>query len=234
MKPKDTNSDGRPSLEREKVVTVALELLDEVGFEGLTLRKLAERLHVKAAALYWHFENKQDLVDQLAGRIFEEEFRSKSGDEEARQKAFEQADWRTVLLMMGKGMRSALRRHRDGAVVVVNANLAQSKSFRGRAMMMQKLIDEGFDMELVFSSMFAVVRFTLGCVFEEQADPRSRQEQVTIHKRRMDEIIAECPGLATRLRNMPDGLLYDADRQFETGLNVILDGIEQQLARLPR
>lgn len=228
MKPKDTHAD-RPSLERDKVVTVALELLNEVGFEGLTLRKLADRLHVKAAALYWHFENKQDLVDQVALRIIEDEFRSGSARS---PEEFSNATWRDVLELMGRGMRNALRRHRDGALVVANANLANSKSFKGRAMMFQKLLNEGFDMPLVFSSMFSVVRYTLGCVFEEQADPRSHADIRKMYIARQQELLKECPELADKLKNISaDEAFMSADFQFERGLKIILDGIEAQLAK---
>jgi len=50
-------------LERDLVVNTALKLLDEVGLDGLTLRKLAAELGVQAPALYWHFKNKQALLD---------------------------------------------------------------------------------------------------------------------------------------------------------------------------
>jgi AcrR family transcriptional regulator len=229
MTSKETHADNRPSLEREKVVTVALELLNEVGFEGLTVRKLAERLNVKAAALYWHFENKQDLIDQVAAKIIEDEFKSESSLD---REAFAEADWRTVLANMGHGMRNALRRHRDGALVVANADLARSKSFKGRATMIEKLLDEGFDTELIFSAMFSVGRFTLGCVFEEQAEPHPGNDMRQLHKQRMSEVLGERPALTGRITEIDSELLYNPDRQFERGLQVILDGIGQQIARI--
>ena len=54
------------ALKREQVVRVALPLLDEVGLDGLTVRRLAERLGVQNPALYWHFKNKQALLDAMA------------------------------------------------------------------------------------------------------------------------------------------------------------------------
>src|SRR5215510_10070741 len=53
-------------LDRETVVREALEQLDEVGLEGLTLRRIAKTLGVQAPALYWHFRNKQELLDEMA------------------------------------------------------------------------------------------------------------------------------------------------------------------------
>src|ERR1700742_1611977 len=59
-------------LERGKVVSAALRLLDEVGRDGLTTRRLAEDLGVRGPALYWHFENKQALTDAMAYQILAE------------------------------------------------------------------------------------------------------------------------------------------------------------------
>src|SRR5215208_2930307 len=59
-------------LGREEVVGAALGLLDEVGLDGLTTRRLAERLGVRVGALYWHVSSKQELLAAVADRIMEE------------------------------------------------------------------------------------------------------------------------------------------------------------------
>ncbi len=41
-------------LDKSKVINSALELLNEVGIEGLTTRKLAQKLGVEQPTLYWH------------------------------------------------------------------------------------------------------------------------------------------------------------------------------------
>ncbi|EBR7419052.1 TetR family transcriptional regulator, partial [Salmonella enterica] len=50
-------------LDKGTVIAAALELLNEVGMDSLTTRKLAERLKVQQPALYWHFQNKRALLD---------------------------------------------------------------------------------------------------------------------------------------------------------------------------
>lgn len=231
MKPKDSPKPHRPTpgLEREKVVTVALELLEEVGFEGLTLRKLADKLHVKAAALYWHFENKQDLIDKIAERIIEQEFVAQS---EADVVAFKHADWRQVLTTMGHGMRNALRRHRDGALLIANADLARSKTFKGRGIMIEKLLDEGFPMPLVFAAMFTVGRFTLGCVFEEQADPRAKVNMEQAYSERLHDALQERPEIGKMLSELGDEKFMNPDYQYDMGLQIVLDGVEARLSKL--
>nr|QWP89370.1 Nucleoid occlusion factor SlmA [Escherichia coli] len=59
-------------LQPNTVIRAALDLLNEVGVDGLTTRKLAERLGVQQPALYWHFRNKRALLDALAEAMLAE------------------------------------------------------------------------------------------------------------------------------------------------------------------
>ncbi|GAA2595009.1 MULTISPECIES: TetR/AcrR family transcriptional regulator [Streptomyces] len=49
-------------LSRERIVGVAVELLDTVGERGLTFRALAERLATGPGAIYWHITGKAELL----------------------------------------------------------------------------------------------------------------------------------------------------------------------------
>src|SRR6266540_7463410 len=42
------------ALDKDRIVAEAVALLDEGGLDGVTLRKLAQRLGVQAPTLYWH------------------------------------------------------------------------------------------------------------------------------------------------------------------------------------
>jgi AcrR family transcriptional regulator len=63
-------SEERARLSRETVVDGALALTDAEGLEGLTIRRLATHLGVTPMALYWHFKNKDQLLDGLADRLW--------------------------------------------------------------------------------------------------------------------------------------------------------------------
>ena len=56
---------GRRSDTRERIQQVALDLFVEQGYEGTSLREIAERLDVTKAALYYHFRTKEDIVSSL-------------------------------------------------------------------------------------------------------------------------------------------------------------------------
>jgi len=164
-----------PNLEPEKVLLAASHLLDEVGFAGLTLRRLADKLGVKAAALYWHFNNKQDLVDQLAAAIVDDEFQKVKPD-------MDKADWRGVLLLTGTGLREALQRYRDGALTIASSDLTQTKAMDSQRYIVTRLQAEGFTPELAARALFCVTRYTLGCVLEEQVEARHPEGRVSFEE----------------------------------------------------
>jgi AcrR family transcriptional regulator len=59
-------------LTREAIVSVARRLLSELGFEQMSLRRLATELGVTAPALYAHVDDKNDLLAALADAGFRE------------------------------------------------------------------------------------------------------------------------------------------------------------------
>jgi len=56
---------------RERILDVALDLFIEQGFDGTSLRQIAEQLGVTKAALYYHFESKDDILLALHMRLHE-------------------------------------------------------------------------------------------------------------------------------------------------------------------
>lgn len=50
---------------RTRILETALELFSEHGFEGSSLRQIADRLDVTKAALYYHFRSKDELLEAL-------------------------------------------------------------------------------------------------------------------------------------------------------------------------
>src|SRR5215831_3232777 len=55
---------------RARIQQVAVELFTEHGYEGTSLREIAERLDVTKAALYYHFKSKEDIVRSLVEDYF--------------------------------------------------------------------------------------------------------------------------------------------------------------------
>lgn len=100
----------RRPLDQAQVVQAALALLDEVGLDELTMRRLAGQLGVKAASLYRHVHNKDELLallgDEISGEIPEP---SGSGS------------WQEQLTEIAWNVRRGLLAHRDAARVLANS-----------------------------------------------------------------------------------------------------------------
>lgn len=62
----------RSALTREAIVTAALRVLDEVGLERFTMRRVADEVGTGAATLYWHVTGKEQLIHLLLDRVMGE------------------------------------------------------------------------------------------------------------------------------------------------------------------
>jgi len=57
-------------LDASAVIDAAYEVVDHEGLDALTIRHLAGRLFVTPMALYWHFADKQALIDALVDQMW--------------------------------------------------------------------------------------------------------------------------------------------------------------------
>ncbi len=124
------------ALDRKIVIATALKLLDEVGLEALTLRRLAERLGVQAPAIYWHFKNKQDLLDEMATTVMR--------DESVRLKAKAHLKGKAWLRWYGRSVRRMLLGYRDGARMISGTRLTDPTLYESMEESLGKLRDAGF------------------------------------------------------------------------------------------
>lgn len=92
---------------RTEVLQAAIELLDEVGLDALTMRLLASRLGVRASALYRHYPSKQALLDAMVAHLVSPD-----------SLPLPDAPWDDLLRGAASGMRSVMLAHRDGARLI--------------------------------------------------------------------------------------------------------------------
>jgi TetR/AcrR family transcriptional regulator, tetracycline repressor protein len=66
-----TEKSSRPvtALSRDRIVKLAIDHADERGLEDVSMRKLAAELSVTPMALYWHFANRDALLDAMAEEV---------------------------------------------------------------------------------------------------------------------------------------------------------------------
>ncbi|GAA1108429.1 MULTISPECIES: TetR/AcrR family transcriptional regulator C-terminal domain-containing protein [Kitasatospora] len=211
--------DVAAKLERARVVDTALRLLDETGLEGLTLRRIATELDVKAPALYWHFANKQALLDEMATEMLRRMA--------AAEPPGPDADWRDWLLLTCRTLRRALLGHRDGAKVFSGTRLTDTGHAGRFEEQLRAFVRGGFTVDDAVEAYFTAYSFTVGFVIEEQAVhplPGERAPGYDLEERAR-AMGAEHPLAAAS----GTGLFEDFERRFERGLAVVVAGIEAVL-----
>lgn len=145
-------------LNRTDVVTAALAVLDEQGVENLTLRRIADRLEVKAPALYWHFSSKRDILDEVATELMRR----------AQPDGPSAADWRAELSDRAHRLRAVLRAHTDGARVFSGSKFTDVEVVRAGERPLRMLVDAGFPLRDAALAMSTLRDLVVGFVIEEQ------------------------------------------------------------------
>lgn len=59
----------QPKLDQDAIVSEAIRLLNDEGLDSISVRKLADRLGIKAPSLYWHIRDKNALLAAVNERI---------------------------------------------------------------------------------------------------------------------------------------------------------------------
>jgi TetR/AcrR family transcriptional regulator, tetracycline repressor protein len=212
-------------LDRPMMIAAALDLLDEFGLDGLTLRRLASRLDVQAPAIYWHFKNKQELLDEMASAVLRVGIRQLpvAGG----------VKWDKWAMAYGKGLRRILLLHRDGAKMVSGTRLTDNSLYAPMELALRTLAGAGFSSYLSLLALSTIYSYTVGFVIEEQAVcPRpGERDEFYGPQQRGQRVDADKFPLALKAG---DHLFSSFDRRFEDGLKLIVAGIAARKPAAPR
>jgi TetR/AcrR family tetracycline transcriptional repressor len=164
--------DGRRSrpgrgLSLDRIVTTALELVDEQGIGAATMRAVAARLGVRSMSLYRYVQDRDELFDAVVERIVNE----LADDPEVQLRPVD--GWRPYLTGMAHGVRRYARAHPHAFPLVatrpptapwVNPPL---RSLRWVEAMLSGLAAEGFSDEQVLFTYRTFNGFLLGYLLLE-------------------------------------------------------------------
>jgi AcrR family transcriptional regulator len=173
---------GRPrrpgrGLSLDRIVTVALDLVDEQGIGAATMRAVSSRLGVRSMSLYRYVRDRDELFDAVVERIVNE----LGDDPEVQLRPVE--GWRPYLTGMAHGVRRYARAHphafplvatRPPAAPWVNPPL---RSLRWVEAMLAGLAAEGFTDEQVLFTYRTFNSFLLGYLLLETSAMTLRDPQ---------------------------------------------------------
>jgi AcrR family transcriptional regulator len=215
----------RRPLDQAEVVRAALALLDEIGLDDLTMRRLADRLGVKAAALYRHVRNKEELLALL-------------GDEISAQIPFADPSggWRDQLTAMAWNVRRGLLAHRDAARVLANAPPVGPRRLRHIEAVLRAVRASGLSDSDAARAAYHLNNFVTEFAADEarfaayaSAIGSSRRKMFTEARRQFKSLpVEEYPTIVA----LAEHLTEDAqDTLFQFGIDMCLRGIQAMARR---
>ena len=213
-----TQSRPRIPLTRERVLQTALELADQGGLESLSMRKLGQALGVEAMAVYYHFANKERVLDGIVDLVFAEIELPQAG-----------AEWKPAMRQRAISVRDALLRHRWAIGLMESRTNPGPANLRHHDAVIGCLRAAGFDMaatataySLLDSYIYGFALTKMNLPFEDTSDIVEMSETML------------APFPPGEYQNLADFISeyamkpgYDYANEFEYGLDVILDGLER-------
>ncbi len=210
------------AITQDKVVRTAVRLLDDVGLEGLTLRRLGGELGVSAATLYWHVRDKRALLDLVAEAIVAEH-------RPAVRPAHGQPWWEWLSDSAWAQYR-ALVGHRDAALVVAG-NRPTENSLPAIEQVVGSLVEVGFPPREALESILIVGHFVLGSALEYQAEA-ARSAASTEADAALAGWLRDAQDLPNLVAAARTGPPPDPDSTFRHGLALIVAGLRARHTEL--
>ena len=205
--------ESRGHLTRSKIAEEALKLLDEVGLDGLSMRKLGAKLGVEAMSLYNHVKNKADLLDavheMLMGRLL------------GSLAATPEADWRLVARGMTSAFLETMKAHPQAIPLFASRSAIAPGSLVALDGAIGILMRAGFtpgQSLYAFQTLFALtIGHALFHYGPRGSDSYARAEEY-----------AKYPHLA-QIGMPASGADQDPDAEFAFGIQAVIDGLEFRL-----
>jgi AcrR family transcriptional regulator len=208
----------RAPLTRERVREAAIKLADQGGIESLSMRKLGQELGVEAMALYYHFANKDEVLDGIVDLVHSEIDLPATG-----------ADWKTAMRQRAISVREVLSRHRWAIGLMESRTNPGPANLRHHDAVIRSLRAAGFDIAMAAHAYSLLDSYIYGFALTKMNLPFDTSEEVAEVAQSMLQPfpLNEYPNLVEMLTEHVIKPGYDYGDEFEYGLDVILDGVER-------
>jgi len=200
------------------VLRTAVTLADEAGIEALTMRELGQRLGVEAMSLYNHVANKDDIEDGIV-EIVLAEIEEPPGE----------TDWRAALRRTAISSHEVFVRHRWACSLMMRRPRASPTRMSWMEAVLRTLRQAGFSADMTHHAYHALDSHITGFTLWLVSMPfESKEELVDLAEGFLREIPAdEYPYVVEHAHQHLEPASPDGKTEFEFGLDLILDGLEQ-------
>ena len=198
------------SLSRDRIVATAVELLDAQGLDGLTMRRLADRLGSGVMSLYWHVDNKEDVFDLALDSVL---------DYRGPPPTAEHQDWRGDVVHLLEDWRASMLHHPWSASLLPRRALGQN--ILGRLELLGNILSRAgvADTDLN-AAIWSLWNYVMGATITRASFDVSDEDRATA-QRRLEQLSGPYPTIGHSRLLLDD----DWDGAFRKGLGFLLDGL---------
>jgi len=201
---------GESPLSRERIVATAVDLLDAQGLDGLTMRRLADRLGSGVMSLYWHVDSKEDVFDLALDSVL---------DYRGPPEMAEPQNWRAEIVHMLEDWRAGMLRHPWSASLLPRRALGPN--ILGRLERMSKILSRaGVADADVNAAIWSLWNYVMGATVTRASFDLSDDDRAAAQQR----LTSERYPTIERSRLLLDN---DWDGAFRKGLDFLLDGLSR-------
>lgn len=204
-------------LTRDRIVTAALALIDEVGAEAFSVNALATRLHVRPSSLYNHISGKDELLVGVQEVI----------TDAIDSAMFATQPWAQAVTSWARSYRAAFVRHPRAIPLFATSPVAGAiRTMEMYERVIRGFADAGWSAERIIPAVVALESFILGSALDAAAptgllSPGEASEHVPQLSAAVDAYDRAAVASSTS----------GADLAFETGLTAMIAGLEALHAR---
>jgi AcrR family transcriptional regulator len=208
-------------VDRERTLAVALAVADAEGIGAVTMRRLGRELGVEAASLYHHVNGKDQILDGLVDVVAAEiELPDRS------------TEWREAISQRAHRTRTVLLRHPWAVSLMASRNTPGPATLGLLESGIRSFREGGFSIPAAAHAISTLDSYVHGFVLQEANLPfRDASQLATMTTAIMEAFPAAAfPYLfeLTVEHVLQPG--YDYGKEFEFGLDLILDGLERRLS----
>jgi AcrR family transcriptional regulator len=207
----------RGRLSRERVLDAAIKLADAGGLGSLSMRKLGHELGVEAMAIYYHFANKEQVLDGIVDLVFGEIELPEAG-----------TDWKAAMRHRAISVRDAMARHPWAIGMMESRRDPGPENLRHHDAVIGSLLAGGFDMKMAAHAYALLDGYIYGFALTHMNLPFGAGDEAAAMAESMVQPFepGAYPNLVAMIEHamQPD---YDFGGEFAYGLDLILDGLER-------
>ena len=207
------------SLTKERVLSGALALADDIGVESMTIRKLAASLDVKPMTIYHHVASKDRILDGMVDIVFSEIALPP-----------EDLPWDEAIRIRCRSMRDVLKRHWWAAPLMESRLAPGHETLRHHDAVLGCLRHGGMSLQLMAHALALLDSYLYGFAFEEAHLPGGGGEDIIPVAEDLAAFLPpdQYPNLyeftTEHVMTQPN---YSFGNSFEFGLDLIINALSE-------